>query len=397
MFLLGGYDCLVRDRETLPMRYLIFLLVIFSSQVKASPVERSQEDLVFDRYAEKPDDLLLSLYEESDILILAESNHENGRVYDQLLRLLKKVADDPRLEFVLLERFHDVSSVFQDASVNDLVDVLDHGHFSSAFSQNATLCGGRPWAYTFAEFLPEVQKINKARKAKPILVSSFDSIPSFRDLLWPNSTNVDMSACRIQDQQLQFTSSENREEQTASIFMEKFFKHHKPGKKMIIMYHYMHALRHLQGCLPKMIDAEHWKTVWTDATWFGKLLSADPSVVDRSRIVLFDEKDSGWNQSGVLSFTQHQANRYPGRDFSIKTRFLDGVVKESGLDLFLEDSYLKRYHGGNFYSDAKIHQLVDGIIWTSDASDRYPLKKPAQYLPDLCGAGSPTSETFWMH
>jgi len=360
---------------------VFFAICCFSSLVFA---QSNSEDWVFDQQVQQPKNLLKDLYDDSELLVLANGNHDLFSVFEHLKILLNQVGNDPRLTKIIIERSDDVDSFFRDLSVNPLTNVLDHGHFGSEFSKSYTMCQSNEWSYTIADFLPEIQRINHHRASKKLIVSSIDSVPSYRDFIWPGNTEaVTMEECKLNPFLPWFIVSKNREDETANIFIQKILNQRVEGEKIIIVYHHAHILENFESCFPSMNAHNEWKTELTELSWFGRVLDKFPNLRKKTKIVMFDEV-SEYNPSGVTKFIQRQSKRFGDRDFGINLKHFSNVSLKTGMDAFAEDSFLAGYHSGHHKSTARLDMMADGVVWTSRAEDRYALQGSHFYLPNHC-------------
>jgi len=104
-----------------------------------------------------------------------------------------------------------------------------------------------------------------------------------------------------------------------------------------------------------------------------------------STTIFLDRAEKG--RLCYLYVMSRQAKRFPGEDFAIQTRHLKGIDIEKGMDAFHDTSFARRYFGGQFESKANVFDFYDGVVWTDNATKRFPtVGDPAYYLPKICGS-----------
>ncbi len=387
-------------------RALFIFILAIQGNAFALATASSEENKIFDNTHQSPVRLMTDLYKKNQILILGESNHDNYKVYAYLKELLDLVGEDPELKFIALERPSDASEFFQDLSIRPLTEVLEKFHFKSDSAKENTLCLSSEWARSIADFFPYLRVLNKKRihrGLQPILVKTFDSVPSDQgnEMSGPTKTVKD-GTCHLAPTAFTshpdakpvyltlFQASGNREQQTAENFKQQIRKGLRPSNKIILMYHYLHVIKGFESCMPfldSMNDPDEWTARWTKSNWFELFAAEHPQIRKRSKIIAFDEISDTFAPKGNFLVTQRQVLRHPDIDFAFNLSQLKNIETEKGMDVFSEGALIKTYHGGQHRSEFTLPQMFDAVVWSHDAQLKYQydLRNPAHYLPEYCG------------
>lgn len=188
-----------------------------------------------------------------------------------------------------------------------------------------------------------------------------------------------------------FTSSGNREQRTATNFENQIWSILKPNEKVIVLYHYAHLIPKFKTCMPfssSLSPPYNFYSDWTDGDWLEAFRQKHPEIDQVKKLVIFDEKDSMFGPEGNFVFSKRQYSRHPNENWAVPLAPFFEIEKEKGIDMFLPNSTLKIIQGGQTVGTGLLPEVVDGIIWSSDASLNYTynFKDPGSYLPMYCHA-----------
>jgi VCBS repeat-containing protein len=329
------------------------------------------ESQIFDANRRTPVDLLQELYERHQVLVLAEQSHQHATAYALLRELLTRVGHDPRLKYIVLERFHDDASLLQEASVHTLTEAELQTRFSSDRARDFSLCTSGEWAFTWAEFLESVNHVNRGRpKEHPVLVTSVDGASNQLNPFGQTAVFL-------------YLTSINREVATRENFERTVWSTLSPTDKVIVIYNYAHVIKGFRADSYRLVDDTLPNKMQADLDWMSMFVRKHPEAESRLAIVLLDEKDSTANPDGVLRFTQRQVARSPGAAFGVALAPFRRVLTEQGSAVFVPGSWLLGYKP--LTSTALLPDMLDAVIWTPDAEAQWKLEPASAYLPTACG------------
>lgn len=371
------------------------------SPSEAGELENSDTlNQIFDENRSDSIDLLVDMYNQSNILVLGQSNHAHAKTYELLGKLLDRVGTDPRLKRIYIERDGDVAGFFEQLSVHSLPAALKRFKFPepAELSRTNNLCITQEYAYTVAEFFPKVQAINRKRPLgnKLLFTSSIDANVSNRDPFYPAGYPYDdylkkikltrhCDAGDIKKAPPFYFASANHQEESGARFEKEILPRLKKNEKIIVLYHYAHVLKRFQACGLRMIDELEWITAREPMNWISFFLRRVPDAEKRMRVVMLEEKDAYQNPEGALRLTQSQASRYPGEDFAYPLSPFRSHLRVRGLAAFMPNSILTFYKRNR--SMAILPDILDGVVWNHNSQSKYAYKKTAaQYLPGICKA-----------
>ncbi len=368
------------------------VILLLAVPVYADP-QSDIENQIFDQHKVEPRLLLLKEYERAQILALGETNHSQFRIFEHLISFLKKVGMDPRLKYIVLERSEDFAGFYEDLSVRSLEDVIKKNHFLNQTSQNSAICNSfSANPYLVSRFFPILRSVNQQRDQKlhlpPILVTSVDV--SYSQILTAPRHSVDTvkeGDCKLPlGVPARIEESQDREMITAQGFKSRVWDHLDEKSKVIVVYHIGHLIQGFEACLPKLKEQSYWETSKSSLNWLSRFFSSFPTARERTRIVAFDEKEFYGSQApeGMFQLSHRQANRQSGESFAIELAPFAYLPLEKGKDVFLKASVMRHYQGGTIQGDGALSSMMDGLIWSADAHEKFVLKSADMYLPGLC-------------
>jgi hypothetical protein len=368
------------------MNILILMLLCFLTSSFADTVE----DTLFDQNKMSPLELLKEAYFEKDILLIGTSSHANFKHYERILELLEVVGTDPQLKFIVMERSHEVSELYQLLSIFDLNTSLERFSFSSEKAKKGTLCDSAEWSYTISRFLPKIREINRKRfPLPPILVKTLENMPAE----YYSAPGPDMrdGSCKADSIGLKgvpafevWGLSNNREKQTALNFKNDVWNQTSANEKVILISHYMHMLPGFTGCRPVRDINGEWSTNIVPLSWMMEFLNQNPEARDHMNLIINDEVDRWYNPEGGLKIVKRQSSRYQGKSFAFKTEIFKGVGHERGASMFLPSATINTGLRGQHFSERHLDEIAYGVIWNADADRTSSLGKPQDYLPEQC-------------
>lgn len=313
-------------RSTLSL--LLVLIAGHCGYIWAEPhgARPSAEELtLFSTHRSEPMILLREFYHSSRILALGESNHLHYQALDYLSDLLKEVGTDPNLKYVVVEARAEERDYLARASLEPAkpsFGVRDNAHGQ----------------YYIRFLLPQLRAINAKRPTQPVILVPIDGIEEIED----DGDSV--------DQHLQ------RETATLRNFEKQVLKTLGSGGKAIVFYHALHLKK-------------GWRCENTPANWFSAFLSTHPNWNEKAKIIAFDEVDGSWSPEGLFSLTQ-RLGRIDGSPYAIRTRDFSSVAKEQGWNALPPRSLAVEEFGSRFRSQARLHEMVDGVIWFPSATQK---------------------------
>jgi hypothetical protein len=345
------------------------------------------ENRIFDENKTDPRGFLVGQYEAAQVLALGETNHSQFRVYEHLINLLKSVGMDPKLRFIVLERSQDFDRFYEELSLRHQNEVLKKGLFASAMEQESAICKSFPAnPYLVVRFFPILRKINERRQdagLKPVLVKAIDipyslfySAPPYS--VQPGNCKLPLSVpARIEE-------SQDRESLVADNFKFMIWNQLE-GQKAIVLYHIGHLIQGFDACLPK-IKVDHWETSLAPMNWLNLYFKNNPKHRTRFQIIAMDEREARGSQApeGLFQFSKRQSDRIPSESFGVALKSFGPLQWEASREVFMKASVMRHYQGGMIRSPLDLSRMIDGLVWSADADEYFVLKRPNEYLPDLC-------------
>ena len=301
----------------------------------------------------EPAALLRSLYNESQLLFLGESNHSNFQSLDYLLELIKEVGTDENLKYILDE------SIFED---RDRLHRASIGEIS--LQDYLPLRENQQFAYFYLKLLPLLREINKKRSPdNPLVLVPIDG---FLHRKFP-----------------EYGGSLDREKGTQANFESIALPLLESGGKAIVFYHYIHLIQSFSGSLPQ------WNPVSQSVepspvgpiNWLSLVFANHPEWRKQSKLVFFDEIEASWSPNGNFRILKDLSKKHPNQSFGFKTNSLDpSDLIEKGCEIFC----IPPKRGVNSMilqteSQATLQDMTDALIWTSGLEDR---KKDVRVLED---------------
>lgn len=297
-------------------------------------------------YAEEPQALLETSYQNGQYLGLAVGNHSSVSSLQELYHFLEKSAGrDPNFKFIFFEGPYDLSLIAKRASRNEfpwyeLSGRMDYFWAQRIFSQPQL-------KFIFSEILSLVQEINLERRENPILLIPIDSYEKKRqqrdEYIYENNNHF------------VFGGSISREELTAKNFRKETAEF--PNAKGVIFYHQAHILKRLFA-LGQRVDS-----LWnlsssqiSPLAWVDFMNDSDPSFYGSLQVIFLDEKDTQYNPSGVFKIN----GLARPKSWGIHVTHSDF---DSSMLILSEDSFLLRYRGSSIQFSNDLQKHFDGIIW----------------------------------
>lgn len=328
------------------------------------------EDQIFDSTRQTPAALLRQLYEDHQVLVLSFMEHDNERQYRALNALLDQVGQDPRLKYIVLERFRENMPVLEAASLTSLDETELEQRLIQQYPEDdegnvrRSLCASE-WAYTWAEFMPRIRAINAARPAAHKLVV----------------TTVDGSSASLQA--AVGPVSYERDSTTAVLFHDRIWRALQRDKdaKVIALYHIGHTI--LGFTTPR--DG---RTI--AANFLSMFLRNHPEAKPQTALVMIEgvlpymQKEFTYE----LKLTRRQVTRAPGQPFGVRTAPFRSVALERGYSVLTSEERGPCGAGAcdedqGAQSTATLPEMVDGIVWLP-GSEQPNTKEGIEYLPKAC-------------
>ena len=335
-------------------------------------LEKSEIDK-FEQNKKIPKELLASMYHNSQVLAMGESNHRNYRILEFLVELLHEVGQDPHLKFIMIERDFSLRSIYETASTCPIDKEFIKKHLSDSDEERQILKGGNFWAQPFliSKVLPLIQEINRRRPPdNPIKVVPIDS-ESLKPRIHPLPV---VHVAKYEDftlggsENCGFGSSWDRESETQSLFISKIAEM-RPHGKAIVVYHLGHLAQGIEARLPK-IDYNRgiWLVPdWHPISWLGMVFQKNPELREKTKIVLFDEKDVHFAPKGTFTFVQRLAKKYSNESFGFPLAPFRGVIHEKGMSIFSPEVVFRKVPSSLIRFDSELADLADAVIWSHDA------------------------------
>ncbi len=359
--------------------------MLFSTAAAANA--ELDENSIFDKNRAAPSELLLKLYNENQILALGEPNHSQWRTLKYITDLLDVVGDDPKLKYVVIERFHTEAGFYEDLSIVPLAESLaEHSEVAVSDPYKYSFCMSRNWAHLIFYFMPKIRDINARRPpANKLIVTSVDELSSFADSAATSSKNYTPGNCELPphySRAYALVQSIDRESGTAHRFFNNVWNRMGKDDKAIVFYHYGHLVKHIEGCMPHRIDEDRWTSDWNSLSWFESFLKMAPDARGRTKTVAFDEDEENI-PLGAFEFNRRQSKRYANQDFGVELEPFSSVSVDKGLDNFTDET---RFHRDDFpyRSDSLLPEMFDALVWSPNSSSDFKLSDPSTYLPSHC-------------
>jgi hypothetical protein len=336
------------------------------SQTGTPPVGSAAiENQTFDAHRHDPIEVLRQLYEEKQILVLGFSHHRSETYFRVLHALLDKVGHDPRLKYVVLERWPGEAVVLEELSVNrftesDLMKRFPDLPTPSIGAKYPTaryrLCIAGELAYPWAKLLPHVQALNARR-------------PSSRKLL---VTEIEGMPLGIQPESFE------REFRTANNFWEGIGKRLTPSEKVIVVYNAGHVTKRVSRRIWFRKNKYYEPSEPLAGNWLSMLLRQHPEAEAQLAVALLDYEGDN-NPHGMLRFSQRQVARYPGQAWGVRLAPFRGGAAERGREIF--DPKADR----TLVPDtmATLPDVYDAVVWQPNAQQEL-FKTGVDYLPTAC-------------
>jgi hypothetical protein len=342
------------------MKILLFCVLIFLSNNSYS---QEDENDIFDSNRVDSVDLLEKEYSNSKVLFIGFPSHHTHQHIELLSKLLERIASDPNLKYIVLERAGDISKFYELLSTNELNTTLESFSFNSPEALKRSLCEGE-WAYTIDQFFPKLRSINnKARpKNAPIIVKSIDGMVSTIKEDWPGKKPISDGTCNVSELRRPsfYVTSSNRESDTANNFSNRIWKKLGKNEKAIVLYNNMHLLSSFYACTPYMQSENVWEARISPLSWREFFLKQHPEAKKSTSLILIDEDAQFPYREYIFNFTDRHATRFPDQEWALPLRPFSNVLNEIGSEIFTIDSNARSY---NASSDLTLPEIAQGFIF----------------------------------
>lgn len=331
-----------------------------------------KELATFESFRKTPKELLISMYRESQVLAMGESNHRNHKILEHLIELLNQVGQDPQLQYIMLERDFTLAPIYEAASTHLIDDEFKEKFLSKGEESFHFLKGGNFWSQPFfiERVLPLIQEINRTRPMdNPIKVVPIDSETDGRRCSLPI-----VHVAKYEDftlggsENCGFGTSWDREAETKLLFMSKMEKLGSKGKAIVI-YHLGHLIQGVEARFPKVNTEKNVWLVpdWHPVNWLGMVLKDNPELRKKIKIVLFDEKDIHFAKKGTFSFVQRLAGKYLNESFGFPLAPFKGITSEKGMHIFCPEVVFREAPSSMIRFDSDLAELADAVVWSHNA------------------------------
>jgi hypothetical protein len=356
---------------------------------------------------ETPIELLHRMYENSNILVLATSNHEEKTPYLLIQELLERVGEDPRLKLIAFEAEHDAEPLYEHllglektpAGAVEAEQALLNFHSDSAMMREKVCSPER--AFILRDFTPVLREINARRAPKNrVRMVPLDGMSLFRHRLWPlgdgnghgglgGEIRFTESACEYRNapSKAYYVVSSNREEDIAARFVARVAGSLKLGEKAIVIYHYSHAIRGFSSCMLGFDpgNPEAWFARQASSSWGELVKKRYPRVGAQMKTVFLD---SGAKMSPYvnLKVSERLEEVFPREAWAFDTKWLreSGYAPERGVDALSFSAYMKGVHPYGLQSEAALDEMLDAVIHLPKSYLSSPIGNAAMYYPKLC-------------
>lgn len=316
--------------------YLQFLSIIFAPCFALGAVFDSQS-------------LIKNIYEEKQYLGFAIGNHTSTKALEQMnLFLQTTAAFDDEFRYVIVEGPIDIQNALLQASSNQISLAQMRELISDYWL--APIEGSPQWNFLFNETLVLIRQLNEQRPNNPILMVPIDGYTES----W---SRVDQQILSDQQNDFLYGGSTTRERATAQSF--KNLMASDPDSKALILYHQAHLLKGLNAEGYEFAhNPEEVVMTWGPLGWVGFVSQAQPHFYDKLGVLLFNEVDEAMNPSGIIDMQKLSP-------FSVGVGM--GLLSsqnqpELGAELFMEDSFLRRYRWNTVQFPLNHTKIFDALI-----------------------------------